>query len=89
MSRNGKQPVSEPAGATKRLLPVRASPTAQAVEALTRPETELIGSLELLAQSWRPQILAQVAQPLLQSMQGALNMLRVAEGHITPHGVWA
>jgi hypothetical protein len=26
--------------------------------------------LELLAQSWRPQILAQVGQPLLQSMQG-------------------
>lgn len=37
----------------------------------------------------RPQILAQVGQPLLHSMQGALDMLRVAEGHITPHGVWA
>jgi hypothetical protein len=60
MSRNGKQLISEPAGATKRLLPVRASPTAQGVEALTRRETEQIGSLELLAQSWRPQILAQV-----------------------------
>jgi hypothetical protein len=29
-----------------------------------------------------------VGQPPLQSMQGALDMLRVAEGHITPHGVW-
>jgi hypothetical protein len=65
------------------------APTAQGVEALTRRETKLIGSLELLAQSWRAQILAQVGQPLLQSMQGALDMLRVAEGHITPHRVWA
>jgi hypothetical protein len=65
-----------------------ASPTAQAVEALTRRNAELIGSLELLAQAWRPQILAQVGQPPFQSMQGALDMLRVAEGHITPHGVW-
>ena len=89
MSENGKQLISDPAGATKRLLPVRASPTAQGGEALTRPETEPIGSLELLAQSWRPQILAQVSQPLLQSIQGALDMRRVAEGHITPHGVWA
>ena len=49
---------------------------------------KLICSLKLLPQFGRSQILANVGQPQLQSMQGVLDMLCVAEGYITPHGVW-